>query len=69
MEFLFAEVEHLPLVFNQADSAAEAKGKAAGLCSALAKACNTMLTKPEAAGSGALKHQVPMSLLEAAYQE
>jgi len=46
MEFLFAEVEHLPLAFNQADSAAEAKGKAVGLCAALVQACNEVLQEP-----------------------
>jgi hypothetical protein len=35
IEFLFAEVEHLPIVFNQADTAAEANGQTGGLCSAL----------------------------------
>jgi hypothetical protein len=69
MEFLFAEVEHLPLVFNQADTAAEAKGRVGGLCAALAKACQSMIAKPDAAGSGTSKGRIPMGLLEAAYKD
>lgn len=43
VEFLFAEVEHLPLAFNQADSEAENKGRNDGLCAALAQACTAMV--------------------------
>ena len=43
IEFLFAEVEHLPVTFNQADTAAEAKGEGRGLCSALANACTALI--------------------------
>jgi hypothetical protein len=64
IEFLFAEVEHLPLMFNQADSAAEAKGQTSGLCAALAKSCRSMLA-PGAANLPAV--QLPG--LEAAYKE
>jgi hypothetical protein len=44
VEFLFGDVEHLPAVFNQADTSAEAKGSAGGLCAALAAACHTIIT-------------------------
>jgi hypothetical protein len=46
VEFLFAEVEHLPVQFNQADTQAEAKGRPGGLCAALATACKKMATEP-----------------------
>lgn len=42
VEFLFAEVEHLPLAFNQADSEAENNGHDEGLCAAFARACTVM---------------------------
>jgi hypothetical protein len=48
MEFLFAEVEHLPAPFNQADTAAEAKGLEGGLCAALAQACTTVIPRSNA---------------------
>jgi hypothetical protein len=41
IEFLFAEVEHLPAVFNQADTAAESNGRAEGLCAAVSIAAHT----------------------------
>jgi hypothetical protein len=64
IEFLFAEVEHLPLIFNQADSAAEAKGQNSGLCAALAKSCRIML------GPGPVNlPAVQFPNLEAAYKE
>jgi hypothetical protein len=70
VEFLFADVEHLPVVFNQADSAAEAKGRVGGLCSALAEACSTMINNPDPAAKSYLQPgRVPMSLLEAAYKD
>jgi hypothetical protein len=48
IEALFADVEHLPSVFNQADSEAEAKYEFGGLCAALAAACQSLLTGPAA---------------------
>ena len=48
IEFLFAEVEHLPVVFNQADTAAEGKGRTDGLCSALVSACTTLIRQTTA---------------------
>src|SRR5262249_5746707 len=44
LEFLFAEVEHLPIAFNQADSAAERKGEECGLAAAFASGC-ALLTR------------------------
>lgn len=60
IEFLFAEVEHLPAAFNQADSAAEAKGQPVGLCAALVSACEEVINRwhshrPAASGSS-LQH-------------
>lgn len=46
LAFMFAEVEHLPTPFNQADSQAEAKGGATGLCSALVAATTVLLQHP-----------------------
>jgi hypothetical protein len=43
IEFLFTEVEHLPVAFNQADTAAEDRGQTGGLCSALVVACAALL--------------------------
>lgn len=43
IEFIFGEVEHLPAVFNQADTAAEASRTGVGLCAALAGACAQVL--------------------------
>jgi hypothetical protein len=70
IEFLFAEVEHLPAVFNQADTAAEANGRAEGLCAALTAASKRMLRDP-LAGAGKLADpaRVPLALLETAYQD
>jgi len=42
LEFLFGEVEHLPVAFNQADSRAEAKGQPDGLCAALVAAADAL---------------------------
>jgi hypothetical protein len=66
VEFLFAEVEHLPVPFNQADSAAEAKGQPLGLCAAFAQACATIISLPFAANAPAGK--VNRDLLRAAYE-
>jgi hypothetical protein len=59
VEFLFAEVEHLPTPFNQADTAAEAKGRSGGLCAALVHACTSLIqhktTKRPAAGKVSLE--------------
>jgi hypothetical protein len=66
IEFLFAEVEHLPTPFNQADSMAEAKGQVRGLCSALAQACTALV--------GSQSHglptpgKIPLDLLRIAYE-
>lgn len=67
VEFLFAEVEHLPVAFNQADSAAENKGRNDGLCDALARACTAIIqariqTKPQPT-------VVDMTLLQTAFGE
>lgn len=68
IEFLFGEVEHLPAVFNQADSAAEASGREIGLCAALARACRSLIAAT--AGAGADQGDpIPMGLLRAAHQE
>lgn len=60
LEFLFAEVEHLPAPFNQADSAAERKGEEGGLCAAFAAACEALLAEsrrlPRSLAGGALRH-------------
>jgi hypothetical protein len=64
IEAVFAAVEHLPTVYNQADTAAEAKGTAAGLCAALAAACQTMLQAPGGSGGVLGPHT---SALQAAY--
>lgn len=50
LEFLFAEVERLPVAFNQADSAAERKGEQCGLAAAFAAAC-TVVTKQSSSQS------------------
>jgi hypothetical protein len=64
IEFLFAEVEHLPTPFNQADTAAEAKGQAGGLCAALVKACRAMIDAPDA---GAVGSPIPLAPLQNAF--
>lgn len=70
IEFLFADVEHLPAVFNQADTVAEAKGQEGGLCSALAGACQKMVHEPEPGGVNTITpSRVPMGLLEKAYED
>jgi hypothetical protein len=43
LQFIFGEVEHLPVAFNQADREAEANGKPYGLCAAFANACAAMI--------------------------
>lgn len=67
MEFLFAEVEHLPVAFNQADSAAEAKGEAYGLCAALAGACSSLLRHPTS--RPAIAGKIPLDLVQFAYDQ
>lgn len=62
IEFLFAEVEHLPVAFNQADTAGEAKGQPGGLCAALAQACTTLIRSQP--GTGKL-----LSALQTGYEE
>jgi hypothetical protein len=67
IEFLFAEVEHLPAPFNQADTAAEDKGKAGGLCHALISACTTLIhcaipSKPHAG-------KIPLEAVQSAYAD
>lgn len=47
LEFLFAEVEHLPVAFNQADSAAERKGEKCGLAAAFAAACAVLIKQSD----------------------
>jgi len=66
IEFLFAEVEHLPIVFNQADTAAEAKGQTGGLCSGLVKGCRTMIIQ---SGKNRTSGHVAMEALESAYRD
>lgn len=46
MEFLFAEVEHLPAPFNHADSEAESKASSRGLCGALSAAASIVIRAP-----------------------
>jgi hypothetical protein len=67
MEFLFAEVEHLPVAFNQADSAAEAKGEANGLCAALAGACSSLLRHPTS--RPAIAGKISLDLMQFAYDQ
>jgi hypothetical protein len=68
IEFLFAEVEHLPAVFNQADSAAEMKGNEGGLCAALTTACQTMVQVQVASAVKAITpSRLATELLEKAY--
>ena len=67
IEFLFAEVEHLPANFNQADTTAEAKGSNNGLCSALVHACTTVIRRPEGQQMSAGK--LPLNLVGAAYED
>jgi hypothetical protein len=70
IEFLFAEVEHLPAVFNQADTAAENKGQQGGLCSALTVACHTMVNATGIATANPIATlRVPLGILEKAYEE
>ncbi len=54
LEFLFAEVEHLPVAFNQADSAAENKGEQTGLAAAFAAASAALITQAESLRTGAV---------------
>ena len=67
IEFLFAEVEHLPLAFNQADTAAEANGRATGLCAALAHACSVLIGQPLTANPRAGK--APVDLIQVGYND
>jgi hypothetical protein len=66
IEFLFAEVEHLPLPFNHADSAAEAKSQPGGLCAAFVRACIAVITRPISGNNpfGSLN----LGLLQAGYE-
>src|SRR5690606_36760715 len=64
LEFLFAEVEHLPAPFNQADTAAENRGEGRGLCAALEAAGRTMITHSTPSGASG---RIPMQALEAAW--
>jgi hypothetical protein len=48
LEYLFADVEHLPAAFNKADSAAEAKG----LCETFRQMSEVVLHDPQPLGSG-----------------
>jgi hypothetical protein len=71
IEFLFGEVEHLPVVFNQADSAGEAKGRSIGLCAALSRGCATLITRPMT-GKGPIRPgqgAIPMDLVQAGYED
>jgi hypothetical protein len=72
IEALFADVEHLPVVFNQADTAAEAKHRGGGLCAALASACQSIVAGPIAGpgsgGSGGGGSGPPMGALQAAHK-
>jgi hypothetical protein len=67
IEFLFADVEHLPVAFNQADSAAEASDQPVGLCSALSRACGTMIRTIRKNRPGEVG--IPMDILEASYND
>ena len=67
IEFLFAEVEHLPEAFNQADTAAEANGHSDGLCAALAHACKTLID--HAVPAGVVAGKISLELLQAAHKE
>ena len=70
IEFLFAEVEHLPAVFNQADTEAENKGQQGGLCSALTDACHTMVHTPATPNANpAGTSRLASALLQKAYEE
>ncbi|MGA7341528.1 MAG: hypothetical protein WBE72_25415 [Terracidiphilus sp.] len=42
-EFVFSGVEHVPVPFNQADTAAEDKGSPGGLCAAFEEACKAVI--------------------------
>jgi hypothetical protein len=66
LEDLFAQVEHLPLAFNQADSAAEAPRRPDGLRAVFAQACTALLgrTTWEKLPIG----QVNISLVQAGYE-
>jgi len=63
IQFLFAEVEHLPVVFNQADSAAESNG----LCSALSKACTILIHSQTKSRQS--PGRFPLDLVQSAYDE
>lgn len=58
IEALFADVEHLPTVYNQADTAAEAKGTGVGLCGALAAACQSLLIGAGGTGGMQAAHKI-----------
>lgn len=65
IEFLFAEVEHLPLPFNHADSEAEAKGQPVGLCAAFVQACSAVIGHAAIANPAGGK--LNLALLQAGY--
>lgn len=67
IEFLFGEVEHLPAPFNQADTAAEAKGESGGLCSALVHACKTLVERDFSGRSSDGK--IALDLVQPAYED
>jgi hypothetical protein len=67
IEFLFADVEHLPATFNQADTAAENKGQNDGLCGALIHACKTLIGRRLA--TDAVAGKISMDLVQAAYED
>lgn len=50
LEFLFGEVEHLPVAFNQADTEAENKGEQCGLAAAFAAACAALIRQSDSIG-------------------
>lgn len=66
LEDLFAQVEHLPLAFNQADSAAEASKRTDGLRAAFGEACAKLI-----GWTGAAKlppGQLNIDLVQAGYE-
>lgn len=69
IEVLFAEVEHLPIEYNQADSAAEAKGQPIGLCAALVQACKTMVSLSPSGIKDGRSWRTPWNALQTAYNQ
>ena len=64
-EFLFSGVEHLPVPFNHADSAAENKGSSDGLCAAFEQACAAVVRNPIPANTRG--NRLNMDLLKLGY--